>query len=100
MQHRHPNHAKCRTSHALCDAEWGNTNMRLLRPSEVADALACSRSTVYALKDKGKLPHCKVGGMVRFRQEDVEQFIADSLVIHNHRPVHSARSPRLKRLHL
>ncbi len=74
--------------------------MGLLRANDVAEILACSRSEVYALKDAGKLPHCKIGGMVRFRREDVEQFIADSMVPPAKRHDQDARVPELKHLHL
>ena len=39
--------------------------MSLLRPKDVASILNCSVSEVYNLKDRGKLPWCKIGGMVR-----------------------------------
>jgi excisionase family DNA binding protein len=74
--------------------------MRLLRANDVAEILACSRSQVYALKDEGRLPFCKLGGLVRFRQEDVEQFIADSMVRSATQRAQHPRSPRLKHLHL
>jgi excisionase family DNA binding protein len=72
----------------------------LLRANEVAEFLACSRSEVYALKDAGKLPYCKLGGMVRFRSQDVEQFITENMVYPPQRQDHHTRSPRLKHLHL
>ena len=74
--------------------------MGLLRAKDVAEILACSRSEVYALKDAGKLPYCKIGGMVRFRREDVEQFIADSMVPSAKRHDHDRRPTGLKHLHL
>ena len=54
--------------------------MQLLRPHDVAQMLNCSVSQVYVLKDEGKLRWCKIGGMVRFRPEDVEEFIASCIV--------------------
>ena len=54
--------------------------MNLLRPKDVASILNCSVSEVYNLKDRGKLPWCKIGGMVRFRPEDVRAFIQSSIV--------------------
>lgn len=72
--------------------------MQLLRPEEVARILSCSRAAVYALKDAGKLPYCKIGGMIRFRPEDVQALISESLVTREERPRTPARVPRLKHL--
>ena len=52
--------------------------MTLLRPENVAEILNCSVSQVYAIKRK--IGFCKIGGMVRFRPEDVEQFISRNMV--------------------
>jgi excisionase family DNA binding protein len=54
--------------------------MKLLRPKDVAEILNCSVREVYNLKDHGKIPCCKIGGMVRFRPEDVESLIQSSIV--------------------
>jgi excisionase family DNA binding protein len=48
----------------------------LLRPSEVAAALAVSRDTVYALVERGELAAVRVGGQFRFRRADVEALMA------------------------
>jgi len=37
----------------------------LLRPSEVADALALGRTTVYAMLQRGELPMVRIGSAVR-----------------------------------
>ena len=60
--------------------------MPLLTVKDVAGILACSASEVYALKAAGKIPYCKIGGMVRFRSEDIDQFIRESLVMPRERP--------------
>ena len=76
--------------------------MQLLRPNDVAQMLNCSASQVYALKDEGKLRWCKIGGMVRFRPEDVEGLIA-SCVVESRRERRQApccRLPTLKHLKL
>lgn len=76
--------------------------MQLLRPTDVAQILNCSVSQVYALKDEGKLRWCKIGGMVRFRPEDVEEFIASCVVEsrREQRQAPSYRLPTLKHLKL
>lgn len=72
--------------------------MGLLRAEQVAEMLACSRAQVYALKDSGKLPYCKIGGMVRFRPEDVEELIQTNLWSQSDRAFVRATVPRLKHL--
>ena len=37
----------------------------LLRPSEVADALALGRTTVYGMMQRGELPTVRIGSAVR-----------------------------------
>jgi excisionase family DNA binding protein len=74
--------------------------MGLLRAKDVAEILACSRSEVYTLKDAGKLRFCKIGGMVRFRREDVDQLIADSMALPAQSHVQHHGSQALKHLHL
>ena len=75
--------------------------MRLLRANDVAEILACSASEVYALKAAGVLPYLKISGMVRFREEDIVDFINSRVVVPPSaakRP--SPRLPPLKHLHL
>jgi excisionase family DNA binding protein len=47
----------------------------LLRPTEVARLLACSSKTVYAWAASGVLPCVRLGRLVRFRADDVRQFV-------------------------
>ncbi len=74
------------------------TTMRLLRVKDVAEILACSRSEIYALKDAGKIPFCRIGGMVRFRTEDIDEFIRESLVPPRDRQIPASRLQTLKHL--
>ncbi len=73
--------------------------MKLLRPPDVAAILNCSVSEVYNLKDRGKIPWCKIGGMVRFRPEDVEHFIQSSVVEARVEP-RKASTVRLKNIRI
>ncbi|MGA2617104.1 MAG: helix-turn-helix domain-containing protein [Thermoguttaceae bacterium] len=73
---------------------------RLLRVADVAEILNCSPSEVYALKDRGELPYCRIGGMVRFLPQAVEEFIAGSLVERDNKPRRRATMPNLKHLRL
>ena len=48
----------------------------LLRPEEVARALAVSRTTVLRLARSGELASIRIRGQVRFRPEAVEEYLA------------------------
>jgi|GEM_PF-6770723 excisionase family DNA binding protein len=48
----------------------------LLRPEEVARALAVSRTTVLRLARSGELASLRTRGQVRFRPEAVEEYLA------------------------
>ena len=69
--------------------------MQLLTVEQVAEILQLSRSKVYDLKDK--IGHYKVGGSVRFTEDDVLRFIDGCRVDDNgaRKPV---PRPRLKHL--
>jgi excisionase family DNA binding protein len=50
--------------------------MRLLRPNEAAERLACSRSAIYALIRTGTLPHVRLSaGIVRIPEDELEAFL-------------------------
>ena len=57
----------------------------LLRAQEVAKLLGLRPSTVYALVQRGELPHVRIGGgkrrhVIRFRQSDLEVWIQERTV--------------------
>jgi excisionase family DNA binding protein len=45
---------------------------RLLTVRDVADRLAVSTKTVYRLKSEGRLAYIKIGGSLRFREDDID----------------------------
>jgi excisionase family DNA binding protein len=47
----------------------------LLTPDQVAATVAKSRRSVYRLHQCGELPAVRVGGVLRFRAEDVRKYI-------------------------
>lgn len=50
----------------------------MLTAADVATMLACSTKTVYRLADRGVLPRpVRLGGLLRWRRWDVEQWIAE-----------------------
>lgn len=69
--------------------------MPLLKVPEVAQLLACSIATVYALIERGQLPAVKIGvggGGVRVAREDLQCFIASRRT--------QAQPPRVKQISL
>lgn len=74
--------------------------MKLLRATDVAEVLNCSVSQVYALKDAGQIPYCRIGGMIRFRPSDLEDLINDKVVRPAKHRKPSARMPQLRHLKL
>ncbi len=51
---------------------------RLLKPAQVADALAISRTSAYRLIETGALPSVRfAGATVRVREADLIKFIED-----------------------
>lgn len=55
------------------------TDLRLLRPGEVADLLGVSRSWLYAAAHEGRIPSVRLGGAdgpVRFQRDALEVWIA------------------------
>ncbi len=47
----------------------------LLTPEQAAEALACSRSKIYTLLQRGELASLKAGGSRRIRPRDLERYI-------------------------
>ena len=52
-----------------------STVERLMRVEEVADWLAFKASTIRAYCEKGKIPHLRIGGQLRFRREELAAWI-------------------------
>lgn len=51
--------------------------MTFLTESALASRWSCGKSTVRRLRLSGRLPHLRVGGIVRYSVLDVEAFEAD-----------------------
>jgi len=56
----------------------------LLTVADVAEQLQLSRSQVYTMK--AEIGYAKLGGAVRFRQEDIIRFVASSMVGQRRKP--------------
>lgn len=53
------------------------TAQPLLSVPEAAKLLSISVRTVYALVERGELPHARVGGQIRFVPSVLEQWLTD-----------------------
>lgn len=63
-------------------ATGGGPVVRLLRVPEVAERLALGVSTVYALIDRGELPHVRFGRSVRVREDHLQGYVERESVGH------------------
>lgn len=48
---------------------------KLMTANEVADYLQCSLSTVRRMVMRGKIPHFRLGKLIRFRRSDVDAWL-------------------------
>jgi len=51
---------------------------RLLTVRQVAAMLGVCRATVYAMVERGELPHLRLGGVIRIRPEDLVALLAEA----------------------
>jgi excisionase family DNA binding protein len=42
---------------------------------QTADLLNCKRSTIYAWAKAGIIPHYKIGQLIRFKQQEIEEWL-------------------------
>ncbi len=56
---------------------------KLLTVTEAAEHLAVSTKTLYRLRSAGEIAFIKVGGSIRFRQDDLNEFEARQRVAAN-----------------
>ena len=57
----------------------GFGNLRLMTVDEVAEIFRVSKASVYRWVERGLLPAVKVGRIVRFNGQDVEQLLGHGL---------------------
>jgi len=53
---------------------------KLLTIDELAEVLSAKKSTIYQWVHLGLIPHVKVGRLLRFREEDIEKWLASRQV--------------------
>jgi excisionase family DNA binding protein len=51
-----------------------NTN-KLITPAELAEILSLSKQSVYRLTENGELPFYKIGGSLRFKAKDINNYL-------------------------
>jgi excisionase family DNA binding protein len=76
------------------------TDLRLLRPGEVAELLGVSRSWLYAAAHEGRIPSVRLGGAdgpVRFQRDALEAWIAAGSQREPGREVRAVKKPRRAR---
>lgn len=52
-----------------------NSTIKLITTDELSTLLAVSKSTVYRLIDNREIAFRKVGGSIRFAQEDIQEYL-------------------------
>ena len=57
-----------------------NEDTNLMTVEDVAALLKVEKQLVYKLKRDRKIPFIKIGGVIRFRRVDVDQWIEASIV--------------------
>lgn len=60
-----------------------NQPQKLLKAVEVADILSISRAFTYQLMKQGKIRTVEIGSARRVRPEDLQEFIAESIVTYS-----------------
>ena len=81
-------------------------SVRLLTVSQVAERLQLSVALIYSMVSEGTLPALRIGngrGSIRFREQDVGEYLDDCAVIGKklpHRPTRMAPKPRHEFKHL
>jgi excisionase family DNA binding protein len=58
----------------------GSITDNLITPDELAAFLRISKSSIYRLIEGRKITFCKVGGVLRFRKNDINEYIEKSLI--------------------
>jgi len=52
----------------------------LITPDELSDFLKISKSSIYRLIEGRKIAFCKIGGSLRFRKSDINEYVEQSLI--------------------
>jgi excisionase family DNA binding protein len=48
---------------------------KLLTPEDICEMFGIRPSTLYAWTSRGRIPYLKVNGILRFREEEIEQWL-------------------------
>ena len=58
----------------------GSNTIKMITPIELASSLHISRTSVYRLIDQRKIPFYKIKGSIRFKQDDVMNYLENSRI--------------------
>ena len=56
-----------------------NPSVHLMDCTDVADTLGCSKRTVRRMTELRTIPFVNIGRLVRFRPQDIDQYIASNM---------------------
>lgn len=56
----------------------GGEMVKMLNPEQVSDMLKIKVSTIYQWTHQRFIPHIKVGRFVRFREDEIERWLAEN----------------------
>jgi excisionase family DNA binding protein len=48
---------------------------KLVGAAEVAEIIGCTRKHVYDLAQKGRIPHYRIGGLIRFDLQEIAEWL-------------------------
>lgn len=58
----------------------GSNTIKMITPIELANSLHISRTSVYRLIDQRKIPFYKIKGSIRFKQDDVMNYLENNRI--------------------
>jgi excisionase family DNA binding protein len=67
---------------------------QLMTENEIADMLRLSTRSIRKARQSGSLPHVRLGRLVRYRVEDVREFVANAVVANDHQPTSNMTTRR------
>jgi excisionase family DNA binding protein len=74
--YRHPRRHFKNVPRASVFSRWGPDVNRLLTIAEAAALLGVKAQTLYLWVSQKRLPHRKIGRLVRFTESDLEEFVS------------------------
>ena len=73
------NLSKLETNHGKVVIQVGENGNAIMTLPEVADKMRVSRAWLYKKCKANIIPHLRIGGIIRFRQADLDKWISDHM---------------------